>query len=63
MKKTILILLSFLTIINLIVLVIALTDKSSNFYSYRLIIGISFLMFGGFLRQHLSSYNKKNVKK
>ena len=63
MKKIILVFLLLVNIVNFIILVIALTNKSSSFYHNRLVIGISFIMFGGFLRQHLLSYNKKTVEK
>lgn len=62
MKKIVLVFLSLVTILNLVILVIAFTNESSFLYNYRLIIGISFLMFGGFLRQHVLSYNKKTIK-
>jgi hypothetical protein len=58
MRKIILGFLSLITIANFILLVIALTNKSSDFYNYRLVIGISFIMFGGFLRQQILSYGK-----
>jgi hypothetical protein len=58
MRKIILGFLSLITIVNFILLVIALTNKSSAFYNYRLVIGISFIMFGGFLRQQILSYGK-----
>ena len=48
------------TIANFLILTLALTNKSSSFYPNRLIIGISFLTFGGFVRQNLLSYNKRN---
>jgi hypothetical protein len=63
MRKIILVFLLIATLANLIILAIALTKPSSNFYQYRFIIGISFTMFGGFLRQHVLSYNKKNIEK
>lgn len=62
MKKIALALLSLLTIATLVILIIALTNKSSDFYNYRLAIGISFLVFGGILRQQISS-NRKNAGK
>lgn len=62
MKKIVLALLSLLTIATLVILIIALTNKSSGFYNYRLVIGISFLVFGGILRQQISS-NRKNAEK
>lgn len=60
MRKIILVFLLLVTIANFIILTLALTNKSSSFYPNRLIFVISFLTFGGFLRQHLLSYNKKN---
>jgi|GEM_PF-4165156 len=59
MKKTIIAFLFLATIANLIVLIIALTNKTSIFYNYRFVIGISFLMFGGFLRKQIMSFRKK----
>lgn len=53
MRKIILVFLLTMTLGNFIILVIALTNQSEFFNQYRLIIGLSFLMFGGFLRQHL----------
>jgi hypothetical protein len=58
MKKIIFLFLILIIVANLILLIIALTDKSSEFYNYRLVIGISFIMFGGFLRHHFLSNNK-----
>ncbi len=58
MRKIVLVFLSIIVTINFVILVIALTDKSSVLYNYRLVIGISFVMFGGFLRQHILGYNK-----
>ncbi len=58
MKKITLTLSSLLTIVTLVILIIALTNKSSDFYSYRWIIGILFLVFGGVLRKQISSTNK-----
>jgi len=63
MRKIILVFLLVVTIANFIILAIALTNESSSFYHNRLVIGISFVMFGGFLRQYLLSYNKKPVEK
>lgn len=60
MKKVILIVLSVLTLTNLIMLIIALTDPTSVLFPYRLVIGIFLLMFGGFLRRHIVHYNKSN---
>jgi hypothetical protein len=59
MRKLILVTLLIITTVNLVFLIIALTNETSKFYEYRLGIGLAFLMFGGFLRQHLLSYNKK----
>jgi len=61
MKKTILACLLPATIGNLIVLIIALTNKASSFYNYRFVIGISFLVFGGLLRKQILSY-RNNVE-
>lgn len=58
MRKVVLILLSVITLTNLVLLIIALTHSTSTLYSYRLAIGISLLMFGGFLRQHILRYNE-----
>ena len=63
MRKIILAFLLLVTIANFIVLAIALTNKSSTFYHNRFVIGISFLVFGGFLRRHILSYNKKSTEK
>jgi hypothetical protein len=63
MRKIILVFLLLATLANLIILAIALTKPSSSFYQYRFIIGISFITVGGFLRQHVLSYNKKNIEK
>jgi len=60
MKKLVLILLSVLTLTNLIMLIFALTNPASVLYPYRLVIGIFLLMFGGFLRRHIVHYNKSN---
>jgi len=59
MRKVILIVLSIITAANLVLLIIALTGNSS-LYRDRLIIVISFLAFGGFLREHILRYNKIN---
>jgi hypothetical protein len=59
MRKITLVFLLTVTVINGILMTIALTNKSSSLYQYRFAIGIPFLMFGGFLRRHLLSYNKK----
>jgi hypothetical protein len=53
MRKIFLVFLLAMTLGNFIILVMALTNQSEFFNQYRLIIGLSFLMFGGFLRQHL----------
>lgn len=53
MRKIILVFLLTMTLGNFIILVMALTNQSEFLNQYRLIIGLSFLMFGGFLRQHL----------
>ena len=53
MRKIILVFLLAMTLGNFIILVMALTNQSEFLNQYRLIIGLSFLMFGGFLRQHL----------
>lgn len=53
MRKIILAFLLTMTLGNFIVLVMAFTNQSEFLNQYRLIIGLSFLMFGGFLRQHL----------
>ena len=63
MRKIILVFLLVVTIVNFIILTIAFTSNSSTFNNHRLLIGISFMMFGGFLRQHLLSYNKKSDEK
>jgi hypothetical protein len=62
MKNIIFTLLLTFTIVNLMLLVIALTDQSSVLNNYRLIIAISFMMFGGFLRQHLLGRYKISKK-
>lgn len=53
MRKIILVFLLTMTLGNFIVLVMAFTNQSEFLNQYRLFIGLSFLMFGGFLRQHL----------
>ncbi len=58
MRKIVLVFLLLVTIANFIILAIALTNSSSILHNYRIGIGISFIMFGGFLRQHLLKYNK-----
>ncbi len=58
MRKVVLILLSVITLANLILLIIVLTKSTSPLYPYRLVIGISLLMFGGFLRRHILRYNE-----
>jgi len=59
MKKTILVLLSIITLANLIFLIIAFTNYSTSLTKYKFLVGICFLTFGGFLRKHILSYNKK----
>lgn len=58
MRKIILILLSIITLANLVLLIIAFTQPTSLLYPYRLVIGISLIVFGGFLRRHIVLYNK-----
>lgn len=58
MRKLILVLLSVITLVNLVLLIIALTQPTSSLYPYRLVIGISMIAFGGFLRRHIVLYNK-----
>ena len=58
MRKIIFIFLLTMTFGNLIILIIALTNQSEFLNQYRLVIGLSFLMFGGFLRQHLIRNSK-----
>ncbi|RZJ31138.1 MAG: hypothetical protein EOO48_02965 [Flavobacterium sp.] len=58
MRKLILIILSAATLVNLVLLVIALTNNKSILYPDRLIVAISFFVIAGFLRQHILSYNK-----
>lgn len=53
MRKIILVFLLIMTFGNFIILVLALTNQSEFLAQYRLVIGVSFMMFGGFLRQHL----------
>lgn len=53
MKKPIFAFLVFATLANLIVLIIAFTNNASIFYNYRLVIGILFLVVGGFLRRQI----------
>ena len=62
MRKIVLFFLSIVTIVNFIIMAIALTNKSSILHNYKLVIVLSFIMFGGFLRQHLLRYNKINSK-
>jgi hypothetical protein len=63
MRKIILVFSLLITIVNFIILVIALTIDSSIFYNNRFVIGLSFVTFGGFLRKQLLSFNKRNLKK
>ncbi|HNP32291.1 MAG TPA: hypothetical protein PKN96_03265 [Flavobacterium sp.] len=56
MNKPTLILLSLITLATLVVLIIALTQPTSAFYPYRLVIGICLLVFGGLLRRHILRY-------
>ncbi|QBZ98197.1 hypothetical protein GS03_01702 [Flavobacterium sangjuense] len=58
MRKITLILLSLLTLVNLVLVIIALTQPTSSLYPYRFVIGISLLMFGGFLRRHILKYRE-----
>ncbi|WP_309614903.1 hypothetical protein [Flavobacterium sp.] len=58
MRKVVLILLSVITLANLVLLIIALTQPASSLYPFRLVIGIVFLMFGGFLRRHILRYHE-----
>jgi uncharacterized membrane protein HdeD (DUF308 family) len=58
MRKILLIVLTVLMLVNLVLLIIALTQPTSSLYPNRLVIGISFIMFGGFWRQHVLRYNK-----
>ena len=62
MRKIVLVFLSIATALNFVILAIALTNQSSFLYNYRLAIGISFMMFSGFLRQHILRYNKTSKK-
>lgn len=62
MKRIILAVLFLITIANLLILVIALTNKSSEFYNYRSSIIISLLMFSGMLRRQFLS-NRNNLEK
>ena len=59
MRKIIFAFLILATIANFTILIIALTDNSSEFYNYRFAIGISFMMFGGLLRRNILSYQKR----
>ena len=58
MRKIIFAFLTLATIGNLVILIIALTDNSSEFYNYRFVIGILFMMFGGLLTRQILSYRK-----
>ena len=58
MRKIIFAFLILATIANLVILIIALTDNSSEFYNYRFVIGILFMMFGGLLTRQILSYRK-----
>jgi hypothetical protein len=62
MRKVVLIYLCVITLANLILLVMALTQSTSSLYPYRLVIGISLLMFGGFLRRHILRYKEDSKK-
>jgi hypothetical protein len=58
MRKIIFAFLILATIANLVILIIALTNNSSEFYNYRFVIGILFMMFGGLLTRQILSYRK-----
>jgi hypothetical protein len=58
MRKILLIVLSLLMLVNLVLLIIAQTQPSSSLYPNRLVISLSFIMIGGFWRQHVQRYNK-----
>lgn len=59
MRKLVLVTLLVITVVNLVILVMALTNEASVFYGYSLVIGIALLTFGGLLTRHLLRYNKK----
>ncbi|MES2410814.1 MAG: hypothetical protein V4535_05150 [Bacteroidota bacterium] len=58
MRKIILVLLSIVTLVNLVLVIISLTQPASSLYPHRFIIGISLITFGAFLRRHIVLYNK-----
>jgi uncharacterized membrane protein HdeD (DUF308 family) len=58
MRKLVLIVLSVLTLANLVVLVMALTQPTSSFYPYRMVIGLLLIANGGLLRRHILRYNE-----
>jgi len=58
MKKTIFAFLLLATIANLILLILTFTDNSSSFSNYKIVIGISFVVFGGLLSRQLLSSKK-----
>ncbi len=60
MKKLLLVFLTLVTVLNLILLIIAFTNIDSVLHPYRLVVGLFYMMFGAFLRQHLSSYNRNS---
>lgn len=63
MRKFTLIFLIAIVLMHIIFLIVSLTNKSTRFFQYRLIAGISFLIFSGMLRQHILSYNKNQQNK
>ncbi len=63
MERIVGILLWTIVIVNLVVLIIALTDiwPNNSLTEYRFLIGISFITFGGFLRQRIKRKTKKQL--
>jgi hypothetical protein len=52
MKNPIVLILSFITLVLLVVMVLALTDKATVFYPYRLPLALAFMASAGFLRKY-----------
>lgn len=63
MRKLVLVTLLFITVVNLVILIMSLTNETSIFYGYRFVIGIAFMAFGGLLTRHLLSYNKETAER
>ena len=58
MRKILLIVLTLIMLATLVLLIIVQTNTYSSLYPNRLVISFSFILFGGFWRQHVISYTK-----